>query len=122
MTNGTLFGLIVGGLMTVVGIIATGISWRRLHRGGERPGAAFKLLFAAGCLNLATAVVSVIATVYEYAGTSPWRTTSATLLAGGATWTMLAGMSEHLFAPRQLPSPPPEDLSLPSDTRSLPPG
>lgn len=56
MTNGTLFGLIVGGLMTVAGTIGTGISWRRLHRGGERPGGAFKLFFAAGCLNLASAV------------------------------------------------------------------
>lgn len=122
MTNGTLFGLIVGGLMTVAGTIGTGISWRRLHRGGERPGGAFKLFFAAGCLNLASAVLSVLATIYEYEGTSPWHTTSVTLLASGTIWAMLATMSESLFAQPQLPDHPPEDLSLPSDTRSLPPG
>lgn len=122
MTNATLVGLIVGGAMTVVGIIASGLNWRRLHRSGERPNIIFWLWFAACSLGLLSTVLTVLSTIYEYAGRSPWHSVSIGLLANGGAWAMLASFSESWFERPHLPSPPPEDPSLPSDTRSLPPG
>lgn len=122
MNNATLIGLIFGGVMSVAGVVLTSLTWRRLHRSGERPNIVFGLWFAAGCFALAAAVIGIFAEIYEPSGSTPWRTTSYGFLSSGGVWSMLAGMTENLFQHPQLPGPPPEAPSLPSDTRSLPPG
>lgn len=122
MTNATLVRLIIGGSMLVGGIIATGLNWRRLHRSGERPNIIFWLWFVAACLGLLSTVFSILGTMYEYAGTSPWQMVSISLLVNGGLWVMLATTSESLFAQPVLPIHLPEERSLPSDTRSLPSG